>query len=179
MNLYLVLCDLLTDLLQISLGENHPHISLNQTNPINKSKHRTINTKTNQIWKENKGHTTRRGRRLSNALFPVFSAWSLMQRRIRVFLPMSTTESPRSPCLMFCIWFDPTLSAATIKTWVYSFSKRQSFLSYCTFFSALESLIAIAKRSNKESGEDSEGQNEPRVSSRWNGELRRLFNLKL
>lgn len=87
--------------------------------------------------------TWRRGIRLRKALFPVFSECILMDLFIMVFFPISTTESPRRPFLIFCSWFDPTLSAATIRIWLYSSRSWHSFASYAIFFSAFDCLIAI------------------------------------
>ena len=101
---------------------------------------------TNKKWKrerENAKLTTRRGMRLRKALFPVLSAWILIDLFIMVFLPMRTTESPRRPLRIFCSWVDPTLSAATIRIWLYSSSSWHSLESYAIFLSAFDGLCTI------------------------------------
>ena len=101
---------------------------------------------TNKKWKrerENAKLTTRRGMRLRKALFPVLSAWILIDLFIMVFLPMRTTESPRRPLRILCSWVDPTLSAATIRIWLYSSNSWHSLESYAIFFSAFDGLCTI------------------------------------
>nr|POE86172.1 hypothetical protein CFP56_07279 [Quercus suber] len=60
-----------------------------------------------------------------------------------VFLPMRTTESPRRPLRILCSWVDPTLSAATIRIWLYSSNSWHSLESYAIFFSAFDGLCTI------------------------------------
>ena len=97
----------------------------------------------NEKERESAKLTTRRGMRLRKALFPVLSAWILIDLFIMVFLPMRTTESPRRPLRILCSWVDPTLSAATIRIWLYSSNSWHSLESYAIFFSAFDGLCTI------------------------------------
>eukprot|EP01136_Pigoraptor_vietnamica_P038798 Opistho-1_new@108620 len=73
--------------------------------------------------------------------------WPRMALRIIVFLPMSTMPLPRSDLRICCIWFDPTLSAPTMKILGYSSNRLASLTKYSSLrvsaFAIFESVRGL------------------------------------
>lgn len=74
LRIYLVLGNLLSNFLQVTLSKDQPNITLHPKKTLKKIKHKIIKYYASQIQKKNYKHTTKSCSSLRKLSFPVFSA---------------------------------------------------------------------------------------------------------